>query len=56
MVHYKLIYFNLAGRAELSRLILHHQGIPFEDFRIPYEGYHLERKEWLKYKDGKSKS
>ena len=46
MVHYKLIYFNLRGRAELSRLILHHQGVKFEDFRF-------EGAEWPKYKAGK---
>lgn len=43
MVHYKLIYFNLRGRAELARLILHHQGVEFEDFRF-------ERSEWPVYK------
>ena len=43
MVHYKLTYFNLRGRAELSRLILHHTGVPFEDFRF-------EMNEWPQYK------
>nr|QNM80587.1 glutathione S-transferase sigma 2 [Daphnia pulex] len=45
MVHYKLIYFNLRGRGELARLILHHQEVAFEDFRF-------EREEWTKYKTG----
>lgn len=45
MVHYKLIYFNLRGRAELARLVLQHQEIVFEDFRF-------EREEWPKYKAG----
>jgi len=36
---YKLIYFNARGRGELSRLILHCAGVPFEDFRF-------EMKEW----------
>ncbi|KAI9565907.1 hypothetical protein GHT06_009705 [Daphnia sinensis] len=45
MVHYKLIYFNLRGRAELARLILQHQEIAFEDFRF-------EREDWPKYKAG----
>lgn len=43
MVHYKLTYFNLRGRAELSRLILHHAQVPFEDFRF-------ERAEWPQHK------
>jgi hypothetical protein len=43
MVHYKLTYFNLRGRAELSRLILHHAGVQFEDFRF-------EMNEWPQYK------
>lgn len=48
MVHYKLIYFNLRGRGELARLVLHHQEVAFEDFRF-------EREEWPKYKAGKKK-
>ncbi len=34
MVHYKLIYFNVRGRAELARLILHYAQVPFEDHRV----------------------
>lgn len=49
MVQYKLIYFNLRGRGELARLILHHQEVAFEDFRF-------EREEWPKYKAGKKKT
>ncbi len=46
MVHYKLTYFNLRGKAEIARLILHHAEIPFEDFR-------LERVEWPQIKSRK---
>jgi len=44
---YKLIYFNVRGRGELSRLILHCAGVPFEDFRF-------EMKEWPAIKPSKS--
>ena len=39
MPGYKLYYFNVRGRGELSRLILHYAGVPFEDFRF-------EGKDW----------
>nr|QBM06412.1 glutathione S-transferase sigma2 isoform a [Daphnia magna] len=39
MPGYKLYYFNVRGRGELSRLILHCAGVPFEDFRF-------EGKDW----------
>lgn len=45
MTNYKLIYFNVRGRAELSRLILHCAEVPFEDYRI-------EHSEWLSLKQG----
>lgn len=38
--NYKLIYFNVRGRAELARLILHCADVPFEDFR--FEGIEWE--------------
>jgi glutathione S-transferase len=33
MTTYRLHYFNLKGRAELSRLLLHIAGVPYEDVR-----------------------
>lgn len=35
MVHYKIVYFDAARRAETARLILTHAGVDFEDVRIP---------------------
>ena len=39
----KLTYFNLEGRAELTRMILAQAGVEFEDVR-------LKREEWLAMK------
>ena len=44
--NYKLVYFNLRGRAELSRLIFAQADVPFEDQRI-------ERSEWPELKPSK---
>lgn len=35
MVHYKLVHLDSRGPAEAIRLILIHEGIEFEDVRIP---------------------
>lgn len=43
MPTYKFHYFNVRGRGEISRLILHSAGVPFEDFRF-------EGKDWPAYK------
>jgi glutathione S-transferase len=45
MPNYKLIYFNVRGRAELSRLILNCANVPFEDYRI-------EHSDWPAIKQG----
>jgi glutathione S-transferase len=39
MATYKLIYFNLKGRAELTRLIFNLAGQPFEDNRIEFSDW-----------------
>ena len=44
MSQMKLTYFNLKGRAELSRLILAEAGVDYEDCR-------LERDEWAQFKE-----
>uniref|UniRef100_A0A6P7H0G5 glutathione transferase n=1 Tax=Diabrotica virgifera virgifera TaxID=50390 RepID=A0A6P7H0G5_DIAVI len=36
MPNYKLTYFNVTGRAEPARVMLHYGGIPFEDVRIEH--------------------
>ena len=43
----KLIYFNLRGFAEVTRLILAEAGVEYEDVR-------LTREEWAKIKAGKN--
>ena len=35
MTHYKLIYFNAKGRAELIRLIFAYADVNYDDVRIP---------------------
>jgi len=58
----KLAYFNLAGRAELPRWMLHHAKAPFEDYRIPMsewatlkKNYPTEQLPILDYVDPKTK-
>uniref|UniRef100_W5N5J5 glutathione transferase n=2 Tax=Lepisosteus oculatus TaxID=7918 RepID=W5N5J5_LEPOC len=39
MASYKLTYFNMRGRAELTRFILAYAGIPYEDIRIEWHNW-----------------
>lgn len=51
MTRFKLIYFDLRGRAELTRLIFHYAGQEFEDHRLGYgEGLPSQSAEWLAIK------
>ncbi|CAJ0960591.1 unnamed protein product, partial [Mesorhabditis belari] len=43
MPHYKLIYFDLRGRAEVSRQLFALAGVPYEDHRVSFE-------EWPEFK------
>lgn len=45
-MNYKLVYFDVRGRAEPIRMLLHHEGIPFEDVRFPGD-------QWPAYKPSK---
>jgi len=50
MATYKLIYFDIKGRGELSRLILTAAGQAYEDHRIPYTIGMKDMKEWEELK------
>ena len=36
---YRLTYFDISGRGELSRMIFHYADVPFEDVRIQFEDW-----------------
>uniref|UniRef100_A0A674BMZ4 glutathione transferase n=1 Tax=Salmo trutta TaxID=8032 RepID=A0A674BMZ4_SALTR len=44
MQSYKLTYFNMRGRAELSRYIFAYAGIAFEDRRVEWKDWPLIKK------------
>lgn len=46
MPHYKLMYFDGRGRAEVARLMFEQCSIPYDDKRISYE-------DWPKVKTSK---
>lgn len=59
MVHYKLNYFNIRGRAELSRLLFAAANQPFEDRRIEQQDWPALKSQspggkmpWLEINDG----
>lgn len=35
----ELVYFNLAARAEPTRIALHHAKVPFKDTRLAFENW-----------------
>ena len=43
MVHYKLNYFNLRGRAEVARMMFAEAQVEFEDHRIEQEDWPKEK-------------
>ena len=52
MPKYKLTYFNLKGRGELSRLVLVAAGVEFEDIRIEYDYNKRGSEQWTELKPG----
>uniref|UniRef100_A0A914X7C7 glutathione transferase n=1 Tax=Plectus sambesii TaxID=2011161 RepID=A0A914X7C7_9BILA len=44
MPQYKLIYFDLYGRAETARILFHLAGVPYEDVRYNFYTEWAEKK------------
>lgn len=47
MVHYKLVYFNARGRAEIARLMLAEAGVDYEDYRFDFSQWPAEKESKL---------
>ncbi|XP_046358194.1 glutathione S-transferase 1-like [Haliotis rufescens] len=45
MPSYKYVYFNVRGRGEIPRLVLHCAGVPFEDKRIEFDAWPALKKD-----------
>ena len=43
MVHYKLSYFNVRGRAEIARFMFAEAGVPYEDHRFEFAQWPEEK-------------
>ena len=43
MVHYKLVYFNARGRAEIARLMFAEAGVEYEDYRFEFSQWPAEK-------------
>ena len=52
MPKYKITYFNVKGRAELSRLVLAAAGVDFEDIRVEYDYSKRGSEQWTELKPG----
>jgi len=50
---YKLVYLNLRGRAEISRLLFSYAGVKFEDRRISFEEFGANKSDISKFPTGK---
>ena len=56
MPKYKITYFNLKARGELSRLVLIAAGVEFEDNRVDYDENIDGSEQWTELKPGNIKS
>jgi len=53
---YKLVYFNMRGRAEISRLLFNYAGVKFEDCRMTFEEYGANKSDISRFPTGKCPS
>ena len=52
MLKYKITYFNVKGRGELSRLVLAAAGVDFENIRVEYDYSKRGSDQWTELKPG----